>query len=61
MDFIRYEIQTGDPVEGKFHSQKGQEFMNGINKLINSGSLDVHDEAIVRAIVKDIANALVGK
>lgn len=61
MDSIRYEVETGNPVEGKFHSQKGQEFMNGINKLINSGSLDAHDEAIARAIVEDIANALAGK
>ena len=60
MDSIRYEIKTGNPVEGKFHSQKGQEFMNGINKLINSGSLDEHDEAIANAIVRDIANALSG-
>lgn len=61
MDSIRYEVETGNPVEGKFHSQKGQEFMNGINKLINSGSLDAHDETIARAIVEDIANALAGK
>lgn len=61
MDSIRHEVETGNPVEGKFHSQKGQEFMNGINKLINSGSLDAHDEAIARAIVEDIANALAGK
>ena len=50
-----------NPVEGKFHSQKGQEFMNGLNKLINSGTLDVHDKAIARTIVQDIANALAGK
>lgn len=61
MDSIRYELETGNPVEGKFHSQKGQEFMNGINKLINSGDLDAHDEAIAKAIVEDIANALAGK
>ena len=35
--------------------------MSGINKLINSGALDAHDEAIARAIVEDIANALAGK
>lgn len=29
MDSIRYELETGNPVEGKFHSQKGQEFING--------------------------------
>lgn len=61
MDSIRYELETGNPVEGKFHSQKGQEFINGITKLINSGSLDAHDEAIAKAIVSDLANALTGK
>lgn len=61
MDSIRYELETGNPVEGKFRSQKGREFMSGINKLINSGALDAHDEAIARAIVEDIANALAGK
>ncbi len=61
MDVIRYELETGNPVEGKFHFQKGQEFMNGINKLINNGVLDAHDEAIARAIVENIANALAGK
>lgn len=35
--------------------------MTGINKLVNSGSLDAHDEAIARAIVEDIVNALAGK
>ncbi|THF81684.1 S8 family serine peptidase [Cohnella fermenti] len=61
MDSIRYEVHTGNPVEGKFHSQKGQEFMNGINKLISSGTLDAQDEVIAKAIVQDIANALAGK
>ncbi|GMX64010.1 hypothetical protein Elgi_04570 [Paenibacillus elgii] len=61
MDSIRYEVQTGNSVEGKFHSQKGQEFTNGINKLINSGTLDAQDKAIAKAIVQDIANALAGK
>ena len=58
MDSIRYEVETGNPVEGKFHSQKGQEFVNGINKLLNSGSLDAYDETIARAIVADILDAL---
>ena len=61
MDSIRYEIKTGNMVEGKFHSQKGQEFMNGINKLINGGTLDADDLKIAKAIVEDIANALAGK
>lgn len=61
MDSIRYELETGNPVEGKFHSLKGQQFMNGLNKLANSGNLDDHDLAIVKALVNDLVNALAGK
>lgn len=55
MDSIRYELATGNPVEGRFHSQK---FINGINKLINSGDLSTLDEEIARALVADIMAAL---
>ena len=61
MDSIRYEKATGQPVEGKFHSQKGQEFMNGITKLLNSDVLDDEDSYLAKALLEDIANALSGK
>ncbi len=61
MDSIRYEVETGNPVEGKFHSQKGKEFVNGIKKLIDNNLLDEHDKEIALAVINDILNALSGK
>jgi len=61
MDAIRYEFSTGNLVEGKSHANKGKEFISGINKLINSGTLSDSDLAVAKAIVEDLQNALLGK
>ncbi|WP_148466836.1 polymorphic toxin-type HINT domain-containing protein [Paenibacillus senegalimassiliensis] len=61
MDSIRHELRTGEPVGGKFHSQKGQEFSNALRKLLNSGDLNEQDTKTAQMLYDDLQNALAGK
>ena len=54
-------METGNRAEGKFHSQKGKEFVNGIKKLIVNNLPDEHDKEIVMVIINNVLNALNGK
>jgi hypothetical protein len=60
MDAIRHELKTGLPVEGRFHSQKGQDFINGMNNLINSGVLSAEDEMVAKSLIQELTEALKG-
>ncbi len=60
MDSIRYELKTGQPVGGKFHSQKGQDYSRALQKLLNGGSMDANDKTAAQAIYDDLQKALAG-
>jgi len=51
IDAIRSELQTGNPTGGTFHSIKGQESINGLQKLLNKGGLSSEDEAIAYELI----------
>ena len=61
MDAVRNEMKTGMPTNGKFHTQKLSDILNGLNRRLRSGDLDKHDEAVVKALIKDITKALNGQ
>ncbi len=58
MDSIRYELKTGIPVGGKFHSIKGQNIINGLNNLIKSGKLNASDQKVATTLLQDMIDAL---
>ena len=57
-DAIRYERITGKLLSPSGHSIKGQEIINGLQKLINSGKLNSTDRAIAQQLVNDLKDAL---
>jgi len=57
---VRYELATGDPVGGAFHSQKAQDLINGAQNLLKSGTLSAHDQQVARAIIQKLSDALAG-
>jgi hypothetical protein len=61
-DAIRRERATGQPVGGKFHTQKGQEYARALQKwLDNNPAASESDRAAARAMMNDLRNALDGK
>jgi RHS repeat-associated protein len=57
-DAIRYERSTGILLSPAGHSTKGKEAIKGLEKLINSGTLDPKDKEIAQQIVNDLRDAL---
>ncbi len=57
-DAIEYERATGQPIGGKFHTQKGIELSNGLRNLINSGKLSPSDAAIAQRLLDRLTQAL---
>jgi RHS repeat-associated protein len=57
-DAIEYERATGQPVGGTFHSQKGQEYSNALQKAINSGRLDSDDKEIATNLLNRLQQSL---
>ena len=60
MAAVRNELATGQPTDGKFHSIKAQEMINGLSKRLRARDLTADDEIVVRALVNDLQNALNG-
>ena len=60
-DAIRHELQTGTPVGGRFHMQKGREYARALEKW-----LDKHphasqaDRSAAQAVLHDLLAALGG-
>jgi len=61
MDAVRYEIQTGLPTNGKFHSIKAQETINRLRRRLRAGDLTPKEVNIANELIKDLQNALNGR
>lgn len=60
-DAIRYELRTGLPVGGRFHSQKGQEYINALNRWMRRNpNADHHDQLVAHSLRDDLTAALAG-
>ena len=62
-DAIRREAATGQPVGGKFHADKGQQYVNALNKWIRKNpNASASDRSAAQSMLDDLNNALgVGK
>jgi hypothetical protein len=61
-DAIRHERATGQNVGGKFHTQKGREYAQGLqNWLDRRPGASESDRAAARAMLEDLRNAIDGK
>ena len=61
MDAVRNEIKTGLPTNGKFHTQKLNDYLNALQRRLRAGDLNDYDKSVVNALIEDITNALNGK
>ncbi|WP_027671350.1 hypothetical protein [Rheinheimera baltica] len=60
-DAIRHEALTGNPVGGKFHTAKGEQYANALNKWLKKNpNASPSDRSAAQAILNDINNALGG-
>jgi hypothetical protein len=55
---VRYEIRTGELLSDAGHSIKAQEIVNGLQKLVNSGTLSQADTATAKSLIEDLKSAL---
>jgi len=55
---VRYEIRTGELLSDAGHSIKAQEIINGLQKLVNSGTLSQTDTATAKGLIEDLRSAL---
>jgi len=53
-----YEIRTGELLSDAGHSIKAQEIINGLQKLVNSGTLSQADTATAKSLIEDLIGAL---
>jgi RHS repeat-associated protein len=61
-DAIRNELKTGLPTAGKFHSEKGLQYVRGLdNWLKNNLSAAHYDRLVAKSVRDDLINALGGK
>ena len=55
---VRSEIRTGELLSQAGHSIKAQEVINGLQKLVNSGTLSQADTATAKGLIEDLRSAL---
>lgn len=55
---VRQENNSGQPVGGKFHTQKAQERLKSLQNIYRSGGLSDGDKAIIAWLIDDLAHAL---
>jgi lipopolysaccharide export LptBFGC system permease protein LptF len=61
-DAVRYELQTGESVRGRYHSQKAQNSIRYLEKwLKNNPNAKPSDKLKVEHLIKDMKDALNGK
>jgi hypothetical protein len=60
-DAIRYTKETGNSIHWWDHLQKGQDSINGLQKLLNWWSLNKADANTAKILLNDLKNALNGK
>jgi hypothetical protein len=53
-----HEIRTGELLSDAGHSIKAQEIINGLQKLVNSGTLSQADTATAKSLIEDLRSAL---
>ena len=61
MDAVRNEIKTRLATNGKFHMEKLQNCLNGLQRRLRAGDLNEYDTTVTKALIQDITNALNGK
>ena len=60
-DAIRHELQTGTPVGGKFHIQKGREYVRALEKWLDKHPHAAQDDRnAAQAILQDLLSDLRG-
>jgi hypothetical protein len=60
-DAVRYELATGLPTGGKFHSIKAQETINGLQRwLRNQPGASYPDRLVAQSLLDDLLSALGG-
>jgi hypothetical protein len=57
---VRWERATGELLSESGHGTKAQGIINGLNRLLATGTLSAHDAEAARALVQDIKDALGG-
>lgn len=57
-DAIRYERATGHLLSKAGHSIKGQDAINGLNKLIRGGKLTAEEVKVAQWLIDDLKDAL---
>ena len=55
---VREENATGQPVQGKFHTQKAQNYLRNLQSIYRSGGLSEAEESVVAWLVDDLVHAL---
>jgi hypothetical protein len=58
-DAVRNELATGLATGGKFHSEKAQIYINGLNKVLKQ-DLTASDRLVAQSLLDDLTNALGG-
>ena len=60
-DAVRHEIATGQPIGGKFHTQKAQEYLRALEKWMSRNpNASPADRAAAKSMLDDLTNALGG-
>lgn len=54
---VRSEIRTGVLLSNAGHSMKAQEIINGLRRLVNSGTLSQADTATAESLIQDFWGA----
>jgi hypothetical protein len=61
-DAIRHEIATREPVGGKWHAQKGLDYINALGRwLRRSPQASASDRAVAQQTIADLDSALMGR
>ncbi|MGH9556903.1 MAG: RHS repeat domain-containing protein [Terriglobales bacterium] len=59
---VRYELETGKQLaQGTWHSQKAQDTITELTRLLKSGELSYRDQQLARELIRDLSNALAWK
>lgn len=58
-DAIRYETATGQQVGGRWHLQKGQQYISALNRWIRTNpNASQRDELVARSLLNDLREAV---
>jgi hypothetical protein len=61
-DAIRHEAKTGEPVGGKWHTEKGEQYSRALEKWLDKNpNASDSDRAAAQAMLDDLRNALEGR